>query len=297
MGDKDGWRAVRRWPALPVVMAILGLTFSVGGLVGSAGAAGVPSGFGAIPSNGDLQSRCMSMKVAGHIVFPGDRVTAHTGSGICGTAPKDIGWSWSVAPGPGVTGCGANATTCSFRAGAATNGYTTICISGSSSAGGWGSCDYYGVPGKGVGIIDGTIIDKDGGPVAGATVTAYGKSSANTTTGSDGYYAMEVKAGSYRVLPSGGPHGKSASRYTPSVKDATVSDGASATAGFQLQAGVELELSLDKSRSCGRDPGRERDDHDDRVRQAASQRGCATRGDARRELRAGRQLGPACLDL
>ena len=225
-----------------LLLAGLGLT----GAVGSALAAGTPSGFGAIPYNGDLQSRCMSMKVASHIVFPGDRVTARTGSGICGSAPKDIGWTWTVGPGAGVRGCGTNATTCSFKAGQPTNGFTTICIAGSSSAGAWGSCDYYGVPGKGVGIIEGTVTDKDGGPVSGATVTAYGKSSANTTTGSDGYYAMEVKPGSYRVIPSGGPHGKSAPRYVPSVNNTTISDGTSGTASFKLQAGVELELRFDK---------------------------------------------------
>jgi hypothetical protein len=248
MRDKDGGRPVRRWRrAVPFVMAVLALTISASGSVGSAAAAGKPAGFGALPYNYNLQSRCMSMKVAGHIVFPGDKVTAHTGSGICGAAPKDIGWTWSVGPGPGVKGCGTNATTCSFKAGTPTTGFTTICISGTSSAGPWGSCDYYGVPGKGVGIIDGTITDKDGGPVAGATVTAYGKNSAWTTTGSDGYYAMQVKPGSYRVLPSGGPHGKSAPRYIPNVKDATVADATSATAGFKLEAGVELELRLDKS--------------------------------------------------
>jgi hypothetical protein len=58
---------------------------------------------------------------------------------------------------------------------------------------------------------------------------------------------MQVKPGSYRVLPSGGPHGKSAPRYIPNVKDATVADATSATAGFKLEAGVELELRLDKS--------------------------------------------------
>ena len=122
-----------------------------------------------------------------------------------------------------------------------------ILINGSNVQGAWQSCDYYGVPGKGVGIIEGTVKDKDGGPVAGAEVKAFGNDNPSTTTGADGYYAMQVKPGSYRIVPSGGPHGKSAPNYVPKFNATTIADGASGTADFKLLAGIELELHFDKS--------------------------------------------------
>lgn len=60
------------------------------------------------------------------------------------------------------------------------------------------SCDYYGVPGAGVGVIDGYVTNKDGAPVAGITVNAYGQHSDATTTYIDGWYAMQVLPGGYR---------------------------------------------------------------------------------------------------
>jgi hypothetical protein len=231
----------------PLLVLLLVAALSVTGSAAPARAISTDSGFGAIPYNGDEQSRCQSMSVGSHIVFPGKEVVGTTGGGICGSAPKDINWSWSVNPGAGVHGCKPNGATCSFKAGGPTNGYTLLCINGSNIQGAWQSCDYYGVPGKGVGIIDGTVTDKDGGPVAGTLMTAYGKQSASTSTGADGYYAMTVKPGSYRILPSGGPHGKSAARYVPKVNDTTIADGASGKADFKLQSGIELALHFTKA--------------------------------------------------
>ena len=111
----------------------------------------------------------------------------------------------------------------------------------------WESCDYYGVPAKGVGVIEGHITDKDGGPVAGVDVTAYGKHSAGAVSGPDGFYAMQANVGSYRVLPSGGFQGKSAPSYSPKIIDATTADGATTTADFRLLAGIELQLHFAKS--------------------------------------------------
>jgi hypothetical protein len=230
---------------------LLVFTLATTGLVAIglvAAAASAPSGgFGAIPYNGTEQSRCQGMSVASHVVFPGADIVAYTTGGICGSAPKDITWSWDVTPGAAVKGCGHDATSCVFKGGASTDGqYTLICINGGNVQGAWQSCDYYGVADPGVGIIDGYVKDKDGGGVAGTELTAYGPQRASAVSGADGYYAMQVHSGSYRVLPSGGPQGKSSPRYSPTVADVSVADRTSSSASFQLQAGVELKLHFDK---------------------------------------------------
>src|ERR1700722_16585400 len=129
-------------------------------------------GFG--PSPGEPQSRCAALVVSSHIGFAGKELTATAGPampGSCGGGK--VGWSWEA---PSVLkGCGPDSTHCTFRAGAsAGNTWQQVCILGSSTQGPWESCDYFGVPAKGTGIIEGFVKDKDGGPVAGADVTAYG---------------------------------------------------------------------------------------------------------------------------
>ena len=181
-------------------------------------------GFGPIPYNGTEQSRCQGLSVGSHIVFLGKDVVATAHAGICGSAPKDITWTWAPVSGTAVHGCGKDSSTCVFKAGASTNGqYTLVCINGSNIQGAWQSCDYYGVPGAGMGVIAGYVKDKSGDPVAGVDVTAYGTQSGGATTNATGYYAVQLAAGSYRVLPSGGPQGKSAPSYSPRLTNATVS--------------------------------------------------------------------------
>jgi hypothetical protein len=216
--------------------------------VTTAGTISTSGGFGPIPYNGTEQSRCQGMTVGSHVVFPGKNVVAQTTGGICGSAPKDVTWQWALYVGSVVSGCGKDATSCVFKAGASTdNAYTLVCINGSNVQGAWQSCDYYGVASADEGLIDGYVTDKDGGPVAGVDVTAYGQQSVATVTGADGYYAMQAHHGAYRVLPSGGPHGKAAPSYSPTVTDVTVADGATSGASFKLQAGIELSLHFDKS--------------------------------------------------
>ncbi len=171
-----------------------------------------------------------------------------TPTGGFGSAPENT-WEWVSVPGSPVSGCGKDATSCVFKADSSTGtGYAVLCINGSyTQQGPWESCDYYGVPAKGVGVIEGHITDKDGGPVAGVDVTAYGKHSAGAVSGPDGFYAMQANVGSYRVLPSGGFQGKSAPSYSPKIIDATTADGATTTADFRLLAGIELQLHFAKS--------------------------------------------------
>ena len=203
------------------------------------------SGFGPVPPSGLDQSRCQGLHVASHVVFPGKLVVATTSAGICGSAPKDISWTWSVGAGPGGHGCTKDSNRCEFTAGAATTGYGEVCILGDSALGPWDSCDYFGVLGKKGGAIEGYVTDKDGGPVAGATITAYGHPGASTTSGADGYYEMQVQAGSYSVVPSGGS--VKGARYLPASNSTTVTNGSIGTANFKLQTGIELQLKFAKA--------------------------------------------------
>jgi hypothetical protein len=75
---------------------------------------------------------------------------------------------------------------------------------------------------------------------------------AGAASGPDGFYAMQAKPGSYQVRPSGGPQGKSAPSYSPSVSDATVADGSATTANFQLLAGSELQVHLTPQLPAGK---------------------------------------------
>ena len=214
----------------------------------SARAVSTPSSFGPIPYNGTEQSRCQGVHVGSHVFFPDKEIVATTSAGICGAAPKDISWSWSVGESDQTHGCGSNDTSCRFPAEGSTGGvYTTICINGANVQGAWQSCDYYAVAGAGLGVIEGHVTDKDGGPVAGAEVKVYGNGgNVSAITGADGYYAMEVKPGSYRIVPSGGSPGKSPG-FVPTHNATTISAGTSGTADFKLQAGILLSLKFNQA--------------------------------------------------
>lgn len=242
------WATLRRCVTALLAVLLVGSGAVIAQAAASSASSAPSGGFGPIPYNGTEQSRCQGMSVASHVVFSGKDVVAQTHGGICGSAPKDVTWSWTLLPGAAISGCGKDATSCVFKAGASTDEqYTLICINGSNVQGAWQSCDYYGVVGTDMGVIDGYVTDRDGGPVAGTALSAYGAHGASTTSGADGYFAMQVEKGHYRVLPSGGPLGKSTPSYMPSVADVDVVDGSTAAASFQLQAGIELRLHFDKT--------------------------------------------------
>jgi hypothetical protein len=205
-------------------------------------------GFGPLPSGLPIESRCQDMTISTHIVFVGQWVIAKANGGICGVTGKDNSWSWPLSPGPGVKGCQHDATSCEFKATASTDQQLeAFCITGANVQGGWESCDYYGVVGDNMGIIDGHVLDKDGGPVSGATISAYGHPGASTTSDADGFYAMQVNKGSYQVAPSGGPLGKASPSYTPKVATADVHPDQTTHLDFTLDTSVELKLAFGKT--------------------------------------------------
>jgi hypothetical protein len=147
-----------------------------------------------------------------------------------------------------VKGCVHDGTYCEFKATASTNQQlVAMCINGANVQGAWTSCDYYGVVGDNMGILDGHVLDKDGGPVSGATVAAYGHPGATTTSDTDGFYAMQLKKGTYQVQPSGGPQGKASPSYTPRVAPADIIDGKTTHLDFTLDTSVELKLHFAKT--------------------------------------------------
>jgi hypothetical protein len=252
MSSRQTTRSARRYAVrskwlLPLFAVILvASTALVTPAVSSASTTG---GFGPLPSGLPIESRCMDMTVAAHIVFVGDDVEGQTHGGICGSAPADIGWTWAVPPGaPGVSGCGHDDTHCKFKVTKSTDQQlVSLCIDGNNVQGGWTSCDYYGVVGDTQGVLDGYVKDKDGGPVSGVTVKAYGHPGATATSDAAGFYAMTVEKGTYQVEPEGGPTGKSAPSYTPKVASATVKGGKTTEANFTLDTGEELKLTIDKT--------------------------------------------------
>jgi hypothetical protein len=190
------------------------------------------------------------MNISTHIVFVGQYVKAQTGGGICGVTGKDNSWTWGVGPGEsnGDKGCKPNGTYCDFKVGSSSfPELDSLCIYGANVQGGWSSCDYFGVVGDNMGILDGHVLDKDGGPVSGATIKAYGHPGATTTSDSDGFYAMELTKGPYQVEPSGGPQGKASPSYSPKVARANVVEKATSHLDFTLDTSIELKLHFVKT--------------------------------------------------
>lgn len=214
-------------------------------VVSAAAAATTTGGFGPLPAGLPIESRCQDMTISTHIVFVGQYVAGHANGGICGVTGKDNSWSWAVNPGPGVKGCEHDATYCEFKATASTDQQlVSLCINGANVQGAWTSCDYYGVVGDNMGIIDGHVLDRDGSPVAGVAVTAGGSPAAGTTSDSDGFYAMQVKKGAYKVSASDGVAGHD---YQPAVAATTVSAGATSHVDFTLDNGIKLKMEFKKT--------------------------------------------------
>ncbi len=239
---------LRRW-ILPILSLLLVSSSTVLiSAVPSSATTSPQGGFGPLPAGLPIESRCQNMTISDHIVFVGQYVDASTHGGICGVTGKDNTWQWQLPQGSGTKGCKEDGTFCDFKVTASTNQQLeSFCIDGANVQGAWSSCDYFGVVGDNMGILQGTVTDKDGGPVAGTTIKAYGHPGATTTSDVNGFYAMQLNRGAYTVEPSGGPQGKSAPGYTPKVTPVHVVDHQTSTANFQLDTSLELKLKLDKS--------------------------------------------------
>ena len=238
----------RQW-ILPLLSVLLVSSSSVLlEAVSSAASASTSGGFGPLPAGLPIESRCQDMTINTHIVFVGQYVDAQTHGGICGVTGKDNSWNWAAIPGNGNKGCKHDGTYCEFKVTQSTfPELESLCIYGANVQGAWTSCDYFGVVGDNMGILDGHVTDKDGGPVAGTTIKAYGHPGATTTSDADGFYAMELEKGTYQVEPSGGPQGKASPSYSPKVTRADVVAKKTSHVDFTLDTSIELKLHFAKT--------------------------------------------------
>ena len=96
-------------------------------------------------------------------------------------------------------------------------------------------------------LVSGRVVNKDGDPIPAVQVAVNGPSNYLAATGSDGSYALVVKSGRYRI----GPLGRSVSPkrppgIEPGSRDVTVKYGRAVTADFMVDAGLIVQLKLDR---------------------------------------------------
>jgi hypothetical protein len=156
---------------------------------------------------------------------------------------------WVLGPGASaVLGCKTNQSTCDVKV-APGSGWVPVYVRQDN--------DYatlyaiYNTGKKGGATIYGYVTDKDGNGVSGVAVDAYGEGkshgeSGQAVSGDQGYYAMEVKPGRYKVIPSGGLGGKKPPKYEPEDAEVSVEAEGRAKASFVLQGGLDVQLTLTK---------------------------------------------------
>ena len=238
-----GRNTLRRWAALAATATAGSLLVGLPAVAGPA-AAGTTS-LPPVPAGLYIQSRCAALVLSDHVVDLGGTITANAGPARPEACNRSVGWVWGVGDDLRVeSGCKVNGTTCTLKAISSSEGWDQVCLDGSSGFGPWESCDYYDVLGEGTSVIDGYVTDRDKQGVAGTEVRAVGDGGGSAQSGSDGYYAIVVKPGSYHVVPTGGPQGKEAPSYSPSESNVSVAPSRTAKADFELLAGIELQLSL-----------------------------------------------------
>ena len=98
------------------------------------------------------------------------------------------------------------------------------------------------------GTISGHVQDEDHQGVPGASVTVSGPSGGTSAVqAGSGFYAIDVKAGDYKVVPSGVPKGAGDAQYKPRSASVSMPDGGNARADFTLDTGMKVKLKLTQS--------------------------------------------------
>ena len=152
---------------------------------------------------------------------------------------------WSVMSGEVVSGCGANTTTCDVKVASRGKGWVGVMNRQNNEAPLifllWNSDQ----PG---GTISGHVQDEDHQGVPGASVTVSGPSGGTSAVqAGSGFYAIDVKAGDYKVVPSGVPKGAGDAQYKPRSASVSMPDGGNARADFTLDTGMKVKLKLTQS--------------------------------------------------
>jgi hypothetical protein len=206
------------------------------------------------PSQCLIQTRNGSFALSSHIVRAGHTLTGTVGGGCMyreGTKPCPVFWDYMKDVGKRVSGCREHDLTCTVRIGknAPSSAYYVINVGITSDQGtGWSS-DYYAVVGKDEAVITGKILNKERQPVAGADVAMFGGS--HTTgnyvaeSGPDGVYAADVKAGRYRVWPSGRSLShRTPPKFEPEHRDLKAHARTASHANFTVDIGLVVKLTL-----------------------------------------------------
>ena len=156
---------------------------------------------------------------------------------------------WVVGPGAAVvSGCKTNTSTCDVKVPPGSTRWTVVYVRQNNDPATlwaiWNS-------GKtGAATISGYVRDREAQGVSGVTIDAYGTGGGSrgqrgsAVSGGAGFYTMEVAAGSYKVIPSGFLIGKKQPRYEPASRGLTLEAGDRASAGFTLQGGLQVTLTL-----------------------------------------------------
>ena len=154
---------------------------------------------------------------------------------------------WVLGPGAApVRGCKTNTSNCEVRVAPGSTRWTAVYVRQNNDPAIlyaiWNTGE------KGGATISGYVNDKEGQGVSGVAIDAYrlgGQGGSGVAVSGDrGFYSMEVRAGSYRLIPSGGQSGKKAPKYEPAAAEVTVAAGGTAKASFTLQGGLAVTLTL-----------------------------------------------------
>jgi hypothetical protein len=206
------------------------------------------------PSQCLIQTRNGGFALSSNVVRAGHTLTG-TVTNRClyrdGTAPCPIYWGYMLDAGKRVSGCRERDATCTVKVPkrAPSSAHDVINVGITSDQGtGWSS-DYYAIVGHDQAVITGKILNKERQPVGGADVAMFGSGRRAENyvaeSGPDGVYAADVRAGRYRVWPSG----RSLSHRTPPKFDPEHSDvsahaGTVAHADFTVDIGLVVKLTL-----------------------------------------------------
>ena len=149
--------------------------------------------------------------------------------------------SWAVYAG-WVSGCAVNTATCDvrFAKGWGGAGWNVVYVRQNTEP----KILYALWAGVRGGTISGYVLDEYQQGVPGATVTAQGPGGGSSPVdATSGFYSINVKAGHYRVAPSGGPSGIKPPKFEPESLNVHVAVGGAARADSTLQAGQKMTLS------------------------------------------------------
>jgi hypothetical protein len=201
-----------------------------------------------------IQSRNGNFTLSPRIVRAGGELTGKvTNRCVVGDGDNDpcgIDWGAMTAVGKVTHGCRGSDTNCTVKIprDAESGDYAAINVGITNVQGTGYSSDYYAVIGRHDAVIQGDVKNKDKTGAPGVVVDMFGAGQGpayEATTGQDGHFAADVKAGHYRVFPSArSVPSKTEVKFTPSESDVHAPPNGTAEADFELDAGLVVTLKL-----------------------------------------------------